>query len=478
MSRSPSPDSEFSLDYVNDYDDIDFDTDGLERSSQICYQKFMCKVDFNPKLPDKLRDRSDRATTDHVLDKRSCAILFKMMSQECFSEISGCLSTGKEANVYHASNKNGIDFAIKVYMTSILPFKSRDKYVSGDFRMRHGYSKSSSWRLVSKWAEKEYRNLIRISQAGSIPAPIPIKLKGVVLQMSFIGKNGLPAPKLKDANNIEFEDELPPNWNHLYQQVVRDVRTLYQKCRLVHCDLSEYNILYMDNKAWIIDVSQAVEHESSQALEFLRNDCFNVNAFFRRQGVPTLTLREFFEWVVDPSLPPPDTPESALALINILEKTEVRGLNATIEQEDMAFRHVNIPRCMADVKHFVRDFLHIQSGLISPDELYYTAVTGLDPALKGPRVYISESCKQNSSTSNMNTDPTILSDRQESESVSDTNSSQGSPSRKFISSRRPRNESPNSRRLRKKVIKEAQSEKRKNKIPKYIKLKKKGFRTK
>jgi hypothetical protein len=43
---------------------------------------------------------------------------------------SGCVSTGKEANVYHASSGAagpGHDLAIKVYKTSILVFKDRDR---------------------------------------------------------------------------------------------------------------------------------------------------------------------------------------------------------------------------------------------------------------------------------------------------------------------------------------------------------------
>lgn len=39
-----------------------------------------------------------------------------------------------QANVYHASTAAGDSRAIKIYKTSILLFKDRDKYVSGEFR--------------------------------------------------------------------------------------------------------------------------------------------------------------------------------------------------------------------------------------------------------------------------------------------------------------------------------------------------------
>ena len=55
-------------------------------------------------------------------------VLFKMLNGGVFSEINGCISTGKEANVYHAVTSSGQDLAVKVYKTSILVFKDRDRY--------------------------------------------------------------------------------------------------------------------------------------------------------------------------------------------------------------------------------------------------------------------------------------------------------------------------------------------------------------
>ena len=67
----------------------------------------------------------------------------------------------------------------------------------------------------------------------------------------------------------------------LYLQVLLNVRTMYHSCKLVHGDLSEYNMLYHNGEAYIIDVSQSVEHDHPHALEFLRKDLVNVTEFFR-----------------------------------------------------------------------------------------------------------------------------------------------------------------------------------------------------
>ena len=42
-----------------------------------------------------------------VLDPRTRMILFKMLTRDVISEINGCISTGKEANVYHATRPDG-----------------------------------------------------------------------------------------------------------------------------------------------------------------------------------------------------------------------------------------------------------------------------------------------------------------------------------------------------------------------------------
>ncbi|CAN0384898.1 unnamed protein product, partial [Hapterophycus canaliculatus] len=69
--------------------------------------------------------------------------------------------------------------------------------------------------------------------------------------MDFLGKGGWPAPRLRDV-------QLGPKKmkQDAYIQCVIGMRNMYQKCRLVHGDLSEYNLLYMEGLLIFIDVSQ------------------------------------------------------------------------------------------------------------------------------------------------------------------------------------------------------------------------------
>ena len=240
----------------------------------------------------KKKDKSDRATIEQVLDPRTRIILFKLLNKSYLSEINGCISTGKEANVYHATGEPG-DLAIKVYKTSILIFKDRDRYVSGEFRFRRGYCKHNPRKMVRVWAEKEMRNLIRIKQA-SIPCPSPYLLRSHVLIMEHISnEDGSSAIKLKDANLSEDTAA------DLYRECVLMMWALYNKARLVHADLSEYNMLYKCGHLVLIDVSQAVEHDHPNALLFLRKDCYNISNFFSRNSAMVMSVKELFALVTN-----------------------------------------------------------------------------------------------------------------------------------------------------------------------------------
>jgi RIO kinase 1 len=92
----------------------------------------------------------------------------------------------KQANVYHALTPESAHLALKIYKTSILVFKDRDRYVTGEYRFRRGYSRRNPRKMVRLWAEKEMRNLKRLQTAG-IPCPDPLEVRENVLVMGFLG---------------------------------------------------------------------------------------------------------------------------------------------------------------------------------------------------------------------------------------------------------------------------------------------------
>ncbi|XP_056377081.1 serine/threonine-protein kinase RIO1 isoform X2 [Hyla sarda] len=407
----------------------------------------------------RVKDKSDRATVEQVLDPRTRMILFKMLTRGIISEINGCISTGKEANVYHASTSDGGSRAIKIYKTSILMFKDRDKYVSGEFRFRHGYCKGNPRKMVRTWAEKEMRNLIRLNTAG-IPCPEPVMLRSHVLVMEFIGKNETPAPLLK---NVQLSDSKA---REIYLDVMHYMRKMYQDARLVHADLSEFNMLYHNGQIYIIDVSQSVEHDHPHALEFLRKDCLNVNDFFVKHGVAVMTVRELFEFVTDPSVNQDNIDSYLEKSMEIAGKRTEQERSNQDKVDEEVFKKAYIPRTLNEVKNFERDIDLMQklkeedmSLNTQQDNILYQTVMGLKKDLSGAE-----------------TVPALLQKSEEEQhdgsgSDSDSCDESGSDSEDV----HPKDQTPASeidKKERKKLVKEAQREKRKNKIPKHVKKRK------
>lgn len=324
----------------------------------------------------RTKDKADRATTEQVLDPRTRMILFKLLSRGIIYEVNGCISTGKEANVYFATSPNG-DCAIKVYKTSILVFKDRDKYVTGEFRFRHGYSKHNPRKMVRLWAEKEMRNLNRLHNCG-IPCPKPILLRSHVLLMEFMGQDGWPSPKLKDVQLSEIKAR------ELYLECVLIMRKLYQNCKLVHADLSEYNILFHEGHLCVIDVSQAVEHDHPQALEFLRKDCANMSEFFQKNNVAVMTVKELFDFVTDITITE-DNIEEYLEVAQDRASSRPIGERTAIEEvSEAVFQQVFIPRTLDEVSSFERDYDERQLGKGS--DILYPTVTGMKSDLSGAQI--------------------------------------------------------------------------------------------
>ncbi|XP_068618207.1 serine/threonine-protein kinase RIO1 [Battus philenor] len=399
----------------------------------------------------RMKDKHDRATAEQVMDPRTKMILFKLLNRGIINEINGCISTGKEANVYHATSKDGKDYAVKIYKTSILVFKDRDKYVSGEYRFRNGYCRSNPRKMVRTWAEKEMRNLVRMYNA-ELNVPEPIILRSHVLVMTFMGEKGWPSPKLKDVEISQSTARL------LYRDCITMMWKMFNICKLVHADLSEYNLLYHNGNIVVIDVSQSVEHDHPHAFEFLRKDCTNISDFFRKRGVATLTVKELFDFITDASINVGNLEECLQKLSDKAAARNFDEMTAQEQVEEEAFKKVYIPKRLTEVINFERDINKAKTG--DADDLTYKKIAGFNEDLTGtvdkPEILQEDKVNEND---------------EESESGSDSSSNEGGDEKqgKFKNSARPRDESPESKKARKKAVKDEKAEKRKTKTKKHIK---------
>jgi len=262
------------------------DTDGFPlHMDHNVYNKLNTCISKQSKMKARKHDQSEKSTISAALDAKSSAEMVQLINAGALAELSGVVSSGKEAVVFGACTgqmenvEAYVPCAVKLFKTRILEFKTRGEYIRDDHRFKDRLSKTNAMTNLILWAEKEYRNLQRCSKHG-LPCPKPFFKRRNIIAMSFIGKDNMePAPQLK---NIALSKQA---WDIAYHQTLQIVDDLLHKCHLVHADLSEYNLLYHDEEVFVIDFAQSVDMMHEHAFSYLYRDLCTVSNFFKRKGV-------------------------------------------------------------------------------------------------------------------------------------------------------------------------------------------------
>ena len=226
----------------------------------------------------RIKDSSQRAVFGDVFDDATLMALYGLAKKGYIDAMGGSVSTGKEANIFHAISKEYGEVAVKIFMMSTANFNAMKEYILGDPRFMG--IKHAKKDIILAWARKEFKNLKRAKDAG-VRVPDPYVVKRNILLMEFMGKDGIPMPQLKDL--ILSQDDA----ERLFKKIVEYMNLLYVKAELVHADLSEYNILVdmNDMSPVIIDMGQSVTTDHFNAETFLIRDVNNVARFFNKLNV-------------------------------------------------------------------------------------------------------------------------------------------------------------------------------------------------
>ena len=224
---------------------------------------------------------------EEVFDKLTLEGIYKLMKRGVIDRIYGVVKAGKEGRIYWGLTPQEEEIAIKIYYTTTAEFrKGMLKYIEGDPRFKR--IRRDPRRLIYAWTSKEFKNLKRAEKAG-VNVPKPYAFYRNILVMGFIGRDGVPAPLLREAKPRDPED--------FYYRLLREVRLLYTGAGLVHGDLSEYNIMIWEEKPVIFDISQAVLLDHPLSDQLLRRDIVNINNYFSELGVEVLDLETIERWV-------------------------------------------------------------------------------------------------------------------------------------------------------------------------------------
>ena len=223
----------------------------------------------------RLKGVEDRQVGSEVFDRLTLETLYKLTKMGYVHVLNGAISTGKEANVFKGYDKDGAPVAVKIYRVTSSDFKKMQYYIQGDPRFH--FRTSNKRQLINTWVTKEYRNLKRAYEAG-VKVPNPIIAKNNILVMEFIGdKEGNPALPMRQSKLSNPQEVL--------EKLIDYIKTLYNDAKLVHGDLSSFNILIKDDEPVIIDISQGIVVDHPLSGELLNRDMNNLIKDFKKLGI-------------------------------------------------------------------------------------------------------------------------------------------------------------------------------------------------
>jgi RIO kinase 1 len=213
----------------------------------------------------------------NVFDQFTIKDIIKLTKQQHFDNLVSPISIGKEANIFSAKKDKSYRI-VKIYRLESCNFNKMYDYIKHDPRYMN--IKRQRRQVIFSWAQREVRNLMKAREAG-VKVPMIITIQHHVIVMQLIGNEatGEAAQRLKQAS--------PKNPEAFFKKLIHNLKLLYQKAKLVHGDLSEYNILNYKETPVIIDMSQSSPIDAANAEELLDRDVKNMVTYFKKHGVDT-----------------------------------------------------------------------------------------------------------------------------------------------------------------------------------------------
>ena len=232
------------------------------------------------------KDSSDRKVGNEIFDKLTLETLYKLANQGHIDILNGAISTGKEANVLTGITDDERFVAVKIYRIATSDFKKMDYYLKGD--PRFNIKTKNKRKIIYSWVTKEFKNLTRLYTAG-VNVPEPITSSNNVLIIEFIGdEEGNPAQPVKN--------QPPHNPEEFFNKLLVQLKLFVNEAKLVHGDLSNYNILNLNEEPVIIDVSQSVVLDNPISKELLERDINTLVREYTKLAVKT-SFEEIWEYV-------------------------------------------------------------------------------------------------------------------------------------------------------------------------------------
>ena len=224
----------------------------------------------------KIKDSEMGKTLEGIVNEWVVRNIFVLESKGYIDYIDSLLKEGKESIILKGFDKDKRKVIIKIFKVEASQFKNFQKYIVGDMRFK-GIKKNKR-AIVGAWCRKEYSNLRRVKKKG-IKVPDAYAYYNNVLVMEFLGHESI-APQLR-----EYEFKNKKEIKIIFDKIIDSVYRIVKDAKLVHADLSPFNILIYENEPYFIDWGQSVLLEHPNAEEFLERDLDNIFLFFEKRGL-------------------------------------------------------------------------------------------------------------------------------------------------------------------------------------------------
>jgi RIO kinase 2 len=193
--------------------------------------------------------------------------LRSLSERDIIGSIGLPIAKGKESDVFDGLDSSGRRVAVKMFRIGRISFR--------DFKRLRRYPKgvSSNWLRLSAEAARREFEAYRILARSGIPVPQALGVNRHVVVTEAIEGISLVESPLKITGELLLK-------------VIKDIRKMYLEARVVHNDLSPYNII-LDKYGnhYFIDFPQWVDPAHPDADRFLERDIRNVVTFFKKRGV-------------------------------------------------------------------------------------------------------------------------------------------------------------------------------------------------
>jgi len=214
-----------------------------------------------------------------------CYALKVLADRGSLKAIGDMVGVGKESDIFRAIGGDDRMAVVKFFRIGRTSFRkvTRVRDYGVDFE-------KGTWLVKSIVAGKREREALKILNEYSVPNVPTLKggyLHAVVMEY-FEGVELFEVKELSDPDSVLLE-------------ILNTIREAFWKAKIVHGDLSEYNVIVTpDEKPIVIDWPQYVATVDPRAREILERDVKYIAKFFRKRfGVP-IDPSEALEYVLSP----------------------------------------------------------------------------------------------------------------------------------------------------------------------------------